>query len=114
MGKDQVGAPGLIQALAPKIPVKPSGGDSELRYPFMGHYQLRTPSNHSDTFSFAHPSIGVTITASCPERYNISIEPAPDMMVTENMWQFRKKAFLSSEHVMVRWGKVEVPAKTPG
>ncbi len=106
LGKDQVGVPGVIQALAPKIPVKPSGGNSELRYPFMGHYQLRTPSNHSDTFSFAHYSIGVTVTASCPEGYRISIEPSPDIVATKNMWQFRKRAFLPSEHIMVRWGKV--------
>ena len=106
LGKDQVGVPGVIQALAPKIPIQPAGGKSELRYPFMGHYQLRTPSSSSDTFSFAHPSIGVTITASYPPGYEISIEPSPDMIVTEKMWQMRKKAFLTSEHVMVRWSKV--------
>jgi hypothetical protein len=105
LGRDQEGVPGLIEASSPEIKIKPSRRNGELRYPFSAHYQLRTPSNHGDTFSFLHPSIGVTITAAYPEGYRISIEPESDTVITENMWQFRKRAFLQSEHVMVRWFK---------
>jgi hypothetical protein len=105
LGKDQVEAPGVIEATAPEIKVKPSGKNCDLRYPFSGHYQLRTPGNHSDTFSFTHPSIGVTITATHPVGYKFSIEPEGDTVVTDDMWQFRKRAFLRSEHVRVRWFK---------
>jgi len=105
LGRDQEGVPGIIEASSPEIKIKPSGRNGELRYPFSAHYRIRTPSNHGDTFSFLHPSIGVTITAAYPKGYRISIEPESDIVITENMWQFRKRAFLSSEHVMVRWFK---------
>ena len=106
LGKDQEGEPGIIEAHGPTIDVQSSGGSSGQRYPFTGHYQLRTPSNKGDQFSFAHPSIGVTITASYPKEYKMRVESSPDMVVTEDMWQFRNRAFLTSEHVMVRWFKV--------
>ncbi len=106
LGKAKDGVPGVIEARGPEIQVKPSGGKPELRYPFMGHYRLRTPSSNSDTFSFLQPSIGVTITASYPAGYTISMESDRNMIVTENMWQLRQRAFLQSEHVMVRWSKV--------
>jgi hypothetical protein len=105
LAQDQPGVLGLVQALAPEISVKPSNRDQKLMYPFMGHYQLRTPNNCSDTFSFAHPSIGAAITVSYPAGYRITMESAPDMIVTDNMWQLRNRAFLPSEQITVRWQK---------
>lgn len=102
LGRDQSGLPGVIEAHAQEIDGKPSGGT--LRYPFRGHYQLRTPTDHSDAFSFSHPSSGVTLTVACPPDYRFSIEQ-PDTILTDDMWQFRKRAFLRSEHVTVRWFK---------
>jgi hypothetical protein len=105
IGKEQGEKSGIIAAQGPGINVKPSGRNSELRYPFRGHYQLRTPSHHGDSFSFNHPSIGVTITATYPVGYKIAIESGDETVTTDNMWQFRNRAFLPSEHVMVRWFK---------
>jgi hypothetical protein len=101
----------LLRIRAPDISVKPAG-KSGLTYPFSGHFRLRTPNNHSDTFSFGQPSIGVTIVASCPPGYSFSIEPEPEMISTDNMWQFRNRAFLRSEHVVVRWFKLEPQDKS--
>jgi len=97
---------GLVEVRADPLKVKPSGKD-KLRYPLSGRFQLRTPNDHSDTFSFGHPSIGVTITTSCPETHMFSLEPEPGMIITENMYQMRHRAFLRSEHVRIRWMKVK-------
>jgi len=105
IGKEEK-VPGLVELHADDIKVKPTAR-SGLKYPFSGHFQLRTPNNHSDTFSFGQPSIGVTIVASCPPGYTFSIEPEPEMIATDNMWQFRNRAFLRSEHVIVRWFKLD-------
>jgi hypothetical protein len=103
--------PGLIELRHDNVKIKPKGKD-ELKYPFSGHFSLQTPNNHSDTFSFGQPSIGVTIRTSCPDGYRFSIEPEPDMIATDNMYQFRHRAFLRSEHVVVRWFKLGIQNTT--
>jgi len=110
LGKEEK-VPGLIELRANSVKVKPTGTNG-LRYPFSAHFQLRTPHDHSDTFSFGQPSIGVTIAASYPPEYSFSIEPEPGMIATENMWQIRNRAFLRSEHVVLRWFKIEPQDKS--
>jgi hypothetical protein len=106
IGEESETVPGLVEVRADTLKVKPAGKD-RLTYPMSGHFQLRTPHEHSDTFSFGHPSIGVTITTSCPETHKFSLEPEPAMIVTENMYQMRHRAFLRSEHMRIRWMRVE-------
>jgi hypothetical protein len=104
LGEDQQNLMGVLKVVE-EIDVKPSSRNAGLRYPCRGHYQLRTPSSSGDTFSFGQTSVDVTLTTSCPDGYEFSIEAEPDTIVTPNMWQFRRRAFLHGEHIMVRWFK---------
>ena len=96
---------GLIELRHKEIGIKPRSS-GQTSYPFSGHYRLRTPCNHGDTFSFGRPSLGVTITTNAPSGYMFSIEPSPWTIQTDNMYQIKGRAFLRSEHVMVRWMKM--------
>jgi hypothetical protein len=106
LGKESDTVPGLIELRYKEIDIKPKGL-GQAPYPFSGHYRLRTSPNHGDTFSFGQPSLAVTITMNAPPGYRFSVEPSPWMIQTDNMCQIRRRAFLRSEHVMVRWMKVD-------
>ena len=105
LGRESESVPGLIEFKHPEVNIKAKSGRDP--YPFSGHYRLRTPPNHGDTFSFGRPSLDVTITMNAPLGFRFSIEPSEWMIQTDNMYQIKHRAFLRSEHVMVRWMKVD-------
>jgi hypothetical protein len=109
IGTDSTDVPGVIEAVGEKIDLQPTE-PTKLSYPISGHYQLRVPENHSDTLSFFHPTVDVTVSVDCPDDFTVTIEGAS--IATPNMWQFGNRAFLTSEHVRLRWFKNKEIAKS--
>ena len=106
IGVESAEVPGVIEATGDMIDLLP-----QVVYPMSGHYQLRVPNNHSDTLSFLHPTVDVTVRVECPEDFRVVIEDEL-ALATPKMWQFGARAFLTSEHVRVRWFKLDRPAYT--
>ena len=98
IGAESSTVPGVIEAIGKAIDLEP-----QKVYPISGHYQLRVPSNHSDTLSFLHPTVDVAVRVECPDDFRVVIEGAA--VTTPKMWQFGGHAFLTSEHVRQRWFK---------
>ena len=100
IGTESSTVPGVIEAVGERIDLLP-----QTVYPVSGHYQLRVPCNHSDTMSFLHPTVDVTVRVECPSEFRFVIEGAT--IHTPNMWQFHDHAFLTAEHVRIRWFKTQ-------
>jgi len=64
IGTESSTVPGMIEAIGQPIDLLP-----QRAYPISGHYQLRVPSNHSDTLSFLHPTVDVTVRVECPNNF---------------------------------------------
>jgi hypothetical protein len=99
IGAEMSDVPGVIEAVGENIDLVPGKV-----YLISGHYQLRTPSNHSDTLSFLNPTVDVTVRVECPDEFQFVIEGAE--VTAPNMWQFGGHAFLPSEHVRIRWFRI--------
>jgi hypothetical protein len=102
IGVESSSVPGVIVAVGETIDLLP-----QVIYPVSGHYQLRVPSCHSDTLSFLHPTVDVTVRAEYPDDFQFVIEGAS--LATPKMWQFGGRAFLTSEHIRIRWFKTNLP-----
>src|SRR5690348_2466318 len=71
IGVESSTVPGVIEAIGEQINLLP-----QKVYPVSGHYQLRVPCNHSDTMSFLHPTVDVTVKVQCPDDFQFVIEGA--------------------------------------
>jgi hypothetical protein len=106
IGTESSTVPGVIVGIGEKIDLVP-----QRLYPISGHYQLRVPSNHSETLSFLHPTVDVTVRVECPDDFQVVIDGAA--VKTPKMWQFGGHAFLTSEHVRIRWFKTVESSAAP-
>ncbi len=94
--------PGVVEAYGPLIKIKPNRTDHGTTYRVAGAYSIVFPEEFSDIFSFATPTINVTVTADWPDDIDFIAPPAD--VTTTNRWEYNR-IFLTSEHIHVRWFK---------
>ncbi len=94
--------PGVVEAYGPPIKINPNRTDQGPTYRVAGAYWIDFPEDFSDIFSFATPTINVTVTADWPDDIDFIAPPAD--VATSNRWEYNR-LFLASEHIHVRWFK---------
>jgi hypothetical protein len=93
--------PGYIQVCGREIKLQPRVYNTNLKYQFSARYAYIFPDEYNDYFGLDDPTIGVTITAECPQELKFEGPTAP---VHVNRWEY-ERVFLSGEHITVQWCK---------
>jgi hypothetical protein len=91
---------GVLEIFGKKIKIRPNSSAGGIKYRCSARYQIVLPDQYSDMFSFAAPTVNLTLHARFPDELDF-IAPPADVQTT-GQWEFNR-LFMPGEHVRVRW-----------